>query len=94
MIVLAKGAGSVAGASGHGNKNIVQPGGERGDRVQFHPLQNGQGQSVEAAEYDKFVPSKLVENRENAQRALQTVNRAQPQEMAIGSHRNAPGPGR
>jgi hypothetical protein len=94
MIVLAKGAGSVAGASGHGNKNIVQPGGERGDRVQFHPLQDGQGKSVEASEYDKFVPSKLVENRENAQRALQTVNRAAPQEFALGSHRAAPGMGR
>jgi hypothetical protein len=95
MIVLAKGAGTVLGASGHGNKNIIQPGSERGDRVQFHPLQNGQGQSVEASEYDKFVPSKLVENRELAQQALQTVNRAQPQqEFAIGSHRAAPGPGR
>jgi len=87
MIVLAKGAGSVAGASGHGNKNLVEPGGERGDRVQFHPLQNGKGQSVEAAEYDKFVPSKIIENRELAQQALQTVNRAQGQEFSIGSHR-------
>jgi hypothetical protein len=93
MIVLAKGAGSVAGASGHGNKNLVEPGVERGDRVQFYPLQNGKGQSVEAAEYDKFVPSKIVENRELAQLALQTVNHAQGQEFAIGSHR-APGPGR
>jgi len=94
MIVLAQGGGTVLGASGHGNKNIVQPGGERGDRIQFHPLQNGQGQSVDASEYDKFVPSKIIENRENAQRALQTVDRAQDQGVSIGSHRQAQGPGR
>jgi hypothetical protein len=93
MIVLAKGAGSVLGASGHGNKNLVQPGGERGDQIQFHPLQNGKGQSVEASEYDKFVPSKLVENRELAQQALQTVQKAQAPELSIGSHRQQ-GPGR
>jgi hypothetical protein len=90
MIVLAKGAGSVMGASGHGNKNLVQPGAERGDRVQFYPLQNADGQSVSAAEFDRFVPSKLIENRERAAQALETIDRAQPQAREapqIGNHR-------
>lgn len=91
MIVLAKGAGSVIGQTGHANKNLIEPGSERGDRVQFKPLQNGQGQSVDASEYDKFVPSKLVENRELAQRALQTVDRAQTPSFSIGAHRGGPG---
>jgi hypothetical protein len=59
--------------------------------VQFKPLQNGQGQSVDASEYDKFVPSKLAENRELAQRALQTVERAQTPGISIGAHRGGPG---
>ena len=92
MIVLTKGAGSVAGASGHGNKNLVEPGVERGGRVQFYPMQNGQGQSVEAQQYDQFVPSKLTANRELAQQALQTVEKAQTPQFQLGAHRS-PGVG-
>jgi hypothetical protein len=91
MIVLAKGAGKVMSDTGHANKNLIEPGSERGDRVQFKPLQNARGQSIDAAEFDKFVPSKLVENRELAQRALQTVDRAQTPRLEISAHRNGPG---
>lgn len=90
MIVLAKGAGKVLGASGHGNKNLVEPGAERGNRVQFYPLQNGKGQSVEASNFDKYVPSKLVAER--AQKAMDAIQRSQPQQQTW--QRATPGMGR
>ena len=99
MIVLAKGAGSVVGASGHGNKNLTTPeSGRGGDRVQFYPLQNADGQSVDASAYDRFVPSKLMADRALAQQALDTTDRAAPQaqQFSIGGHRqgqDGPQPG-
>jgi len=90
MIVLARGAGSVAGASGHGNKNLVWEG--TGGKVEFYNLENAQGKTVFQQDFDRFVPSKLMENRELAKQALQQVEHAQTPQHA--QHRPAPGPGR